>query len=100
MTKTQIKNVKEHIADVFSTGTKPKPKGTITTLYNNDGYKYCWDASAKVFAVISPASNILFVSKNPVKAHTQYEIYTALAFQRRIKASGYYTAAGDKYELI
>lgn len=99
MTKTQIKNVKEHIAYVFSTGTKPKHKGTITTLYNNDGYKYCWDASAKVFAVISPAGNILFVSKNPVKAHTQYEIYTALAFRRRIKASGY-TAAGDKYELI
>ena len=58
MTKTQIKNVKEHIADVFSAGTKPKPKGTITTLYNNDGYKYCWDASAKVFAVQRSGINI------------------------------------------
>lgn len=96
---TNIRNIKKHIADVFSTPQCAKPKSTIVTLYNNDGYKYCWDTSAKVFAVISPAGNILFVSKNPVKAHTQYEIYTALAFRRRIKASGY-TTAGDKYELI
>lgn len=96
-----VKDIACHVAEVFSATTTHSVhrKNTMIPMYNNDGYKYCWDTSTKMFYILGPDNNTLFMSKNPVKTHSRYEMYISLAFRRRIRTRGY-TSTGDKIESI
>ncbi len=67
----------------------------MTVLYSNDGYKYAWDKLTKNFYIINPDDEVIYMSRNPIKAHAQYEIHTSIAFRKRITKRGY-TQTGEK----
>lgn len=91
--------IAHHVAEVFSAiNLEPATsQNKIVVMYNNDNYRYAFDTATNMFCVIGPNYNILYMSHNPVKARTQYEIYIGLAFQRRISARGY-SVTGIKNE--
>lgn len=67
----------------------------MIVMYNNDEYKFCWDKLTRNFYIVNPDNELIYMSRNPVKAHTQYEVYVSLAFRRRMMKRGY-TILGEK----
>lgn len=89
-------NIAQRVAEAFSAAaTKPK---TIVVMYNNDGYRYAYDKVTHMFYVVNPMDRIIYMSLNPVKAHTQYEMYTSNAFRKRILKRGY-NLIGEKIDV-
>lgn len=89
-------SIAQRVVEAFSAvATKPK---TIVVMYNNDGYKYAYDKVTHMFYVVNPIDCIIYMSLNPVKAHTQYEMYTSMAFRKRIAKRGY-NSMGEKIDV-
>ena len=61
----------------------------MKVLYSNDGYQYVWNKDTQEFQIINPQSETIYSSNNPVETYRQYQICTELAFQHRIRNSGY-----------
>lgn len=82
------KDIAQAVAEAYS-AIITKEENTIAIMYNNDGYKYAYDKLTRMFYVINPLDSIIYANRNPIKVHTQYEMYVSLAFRKRIAKRGY-----------